>query len=178
MSRDVQVDPSGRLATVDTAPSGSARRRRLTLDVAAVLISLAGLVAAVTGAWFIFGQHPFHRSDGFAKEFGMTQAQIDSFNPEISHWVIHVSDQVGAVSLGWGLFVMCLAAFGVRDGQRSAWLSLWLGGLPTLLFAAFGELSSFGTLDTGSILSLAVLGLFLAGMLLPLRLFAAGTNRQ
>lgn len=84
----------------DGARSEHVPRRRTILDVAAGLIFLGGLTAAATGVWFIVGEHPFHRAGGFAKEFGMTKAEVDGFNHEISHWVVHVSDQVGAVSLG------------------------------------------------------------------------------
>ena len=178
MSQQAVTGGSEWVRTGDAGRSQHAPRHRVILNVAAALIFAGGLIAATTGAWFIVGEHPFHRAGGFAKEFGMTRAQVDGFNHEISDWVIHVSDQVGAVSLGWGLFLMTLAASGVRHGQRSAWLALWLGGTPTLVFAAFGELSAFGTLDTGSILSIVVLLLFLMGMLLPARVFLARAERE
>lgn len=72
---------------------------------------------------------------------------------------------------------MTQAVLGIRQAQRSAWISLWVGGMPTLVFAAFGELSTFGTMDAGSILSLIVLLLFLTGMLLPIREFRGGVRR-
>jgi hypothetical protein len=147
-------------------------RTRL-LDVGASLVALGGLVSAATGVYFLVGNHPFHRAGEFAEEFGMTRAQVEAVNPEIAHWVMHVSDQVGAVSLGWGLFLVLLAAFGLRLGHRPSWLALWAAGLPTLLFAAFGEVTMFGHLDEGSLLSMGVLVLFLVGMLLPAREFLA-----
>ena len=177
MSQQVIDRGAEHVGAGDALRSQHVPRRRAILDVAAALIFLGGLTAAATGAWFIVGEHPFHRAGGYSKELGMTKAEVDGFNHEISHWVIHVSDQVGAVSLGWGLFLMTQAVLGIRRAQRSAWISLWVGGMPTLLFAAFGELSTFGTMDAGSILSLVVLLLFLFGMLLPIREFVGGAGR-
>ena len=56
-----------------------------------------------------------------------------------------------------------------------AWWALWIGATPTLLSAAFRERILFGRFDPGSIMSLIVLGLFLVGMLLPVRGFVRRT---
>jgi hypothetical protein len=137
----------------------------------AICISFAGLVSSVTGAWFIIGAHPFHRDNRFSEEFGMTEAQLNAFNPQIADWGRHVSDQVGSVSFGWGLFLITLALFGVLRGHKPSWIILWIAGIPTSLYSAFGEHIQFGTLDTGTLLSMFVFLLFLVGMLIPTRLF-------
>lgn len=143
---------------------------RIVLLVSAIMLTIAGCAAALTGIWFIAGEHPFHR-DGYSEEMGMTKAQLQAINPQIVDWTMHVSDQVGSVSMGWGLFIVVLAWFGVRNGQKVAWYALWIGGAPTLLISSFGEITQFGSLDTGSLLSIFVLALFLTGMLLPIATF-------
>jgi hypothetical protein len=132
--------------------------------VATILILVAGLTAVANGVWFILGDHPFDGAGGYSDELGMTKTEVDRFNTQISDWVLHVTDQVGAVSLGWGLFLMALAAPAIRQDQRWARRALWLGGAPTLIIAALGEFVQFGTLDVGTIISMTVLVLFLLGM--------------
>ncbi len=147
-------------------------KQQRILNIAAACIFLAGFVAAASVlAIHIATDHPFNGANGYAEEFGMSRLQVDAFNPRLSDWMIHVSDQVGSVSLGWGLFLMSLAWLGIRRGQRMAWWVLWLGGTPTVFYSAFGEHLMFGTWDTGSMLSLIVLIIFLVGMLLPIKVF-------
>lgn len=129
------------------------------------LVFVAGLAAALNGAWFIVGQHPFN-DDGYSEEVDLTREDAREVTPELEDWLLHVSDQTGSVTVGWGLFVMTVAAFGLRTGQPYARLTLLIGGLPTLLFSAFGEYVQFGTLDTGTMISMGVLGLFLVGLAL------------
>lgn len=129
------------------------------------LVFIAGFTAALNGAWFIVGQHPFD-DGGYSEEVDLTREEAREVNPELEDWLLHVSDQTGSVTVGWGLFVMTLAAFGLRTGQPYARLTLLVGGLPTLLFSAFGEYVQFGTLDTGTMISMVVLGLFLIGLAL------------
>lgn len=138
-----------------------ASSRLYTIGV--VLVFVAGLVAALNGAWFIVGQHPFD-DDGYSEEVDLTREEAREVNPELEDWLLHVSDQTGSVTLGWGLFVMALAGLGLRTGQPYARPTLLLGGLPTLTFSAFGEYVQFGHLDTGTIISMGVLGLFLLGI--------------
>lgn len=133
--------------------------------VGVALIFLAGLIAALNGAWFIAGEHPFD-DDGYSEEVDLTREEARDIGPELEDWLLHVSDQTGSVTLGWGLFVMAVAGFGLRTGQPYARPTLLIGGLPTLVFSAFGEYVQFGTLDTGTILSMGVLGLFLLGVAL------------
>ena len=124
---------------------------RIVLLVSAIMLTIAGCAAALTGIWFIAGEHPFHR-DGYSEEMGMTKAQLQAINPQIVDWTMHVSDQVGSVSMGWGLFIVVLAWFGVRNGQKVAWYALWIGGAPTLLISSFGEITQFGAVrQSGSL---------------------------
>lgn len=140
------------------------------LNWAAIMMIIAGLVAVLNGIWFIVGDHPFYLEKGYAKDFDMTESEVQQFNPQLAKWVMHVSDQVGSVSVGWGLFIITLAWVGIRHGRKWAWNTLWVGGTPTALYASFGELLMFGAMDFGSILSLVVLTIFLVAMLLPIRI--------
>lgn len=142
------------------------------LNIAATLIFLAGLASALVVLLIhIPTEHPFNGPDGYADEFGMTKAEVEAVNPHMAEWMIHVSDQVGSASLGWGLFLMSLAVLGIRKGHKVAWWALWIGATPTAAYSAFGEYVMFGTFDAGSLSSLAVLLVFLIGMLLPLGVF-------
>jgi hypothetical protein len=136
-----------------------------------VCLSIAGLISVLNGAWFVFGEHPFHRTGGYSREFGMTEAELNAINPLIADWGRHVSDQVGSVSIGWGLFIVILAIFGVLRRQKLAWLTLWIAGTPTIFYSALGEFIQFRTFDEGSLYSFIVLIFFLVGMLLPITLF-------
>lgn len=140
-----------------------ATSRLFTIGVA--LVFLAGLAAALNGAWFIVGQHPFD-DDGYSEEVNLTREEARDVDPKLEDWLLHVSDQTGSVTLGWGLFVMALAGIGLRVGQPHARTILLIGGLPTLAFSAFGEYVQFGHMDTGTMISMAVLGLFLLGLAL------------
>lgn len=134
-------------------------------SIGIALIFVAGLVAGLNGAWFIVGQHPFD-DGGYSEEVDLTREEAREVNPELEDWLLHVSDQTGSVTLGWGLFVMAVAGLGLRTEQPYAWTILLVGGLPTLVISAFGEYVQFGHLDTGTILSMGVLGLFLLGLAL------------
>jgi hypothetical protein len=137
----------------------------MLLNVAVALVFMAGLLSAATGAWFVLGDHPFTGASQFSDEFGMTKAQIDAFNPAISKAVLADSARAGAVSLGWGMFVMVLAWLGLRNRHRLAFVALWAGGVPALLLSAVAEPMRFGTVEVGSVLSAVVLGVFLLGLL-------------
>ena len=142
------------------------------MNISAVLTLLAGLASVLTVLLIhIPTEHPFNRPNGYAEEFGMTKAEIEAFNPEAAHWMIHVSDQVGSTSLGWGLFLIALALLGIRRGNKTALWALWIGGKPTAAYSAFHEYILFGTFDIGSLLSAMVLFIFLLGMLLPIGIF-------
>ena len=131
-----------------------------TLGVA--LVVLAGLLAVANGVWFVVGDHPFD-DDGYSEEVDLTREQAADVTPQLADWLLHVSDQVGSVSVGWGLFVSALGLLEHRRHDRALQVVLLVGGLPTLLFSAFGEFAQFGTADTGTLVSMAVLGLFLVG---------------
>lgn len=133
--------------------------------VGVALVFSAGLVAALNGAWFIVGQHPFD-DGGYSEEVDLTREEAREVSPELEDWLLHVSDQTGSVTVGWGLFVMAIAGFGLRTGQPYARPTLLVGGLPTLIFSAFGEYVQFGHLDTGTLISIGVLGIFLLGIVL------------
>lgn len=128
-------------------------------------VFIAGFVAALNGAWFVAGQHPFD-DDGYSEEVDLTREEAREVTPELEDWHLHVSDQTGSVTVGWGLFVMALASLGLRTGQPYARPILLLGGLPTLTFSAFGEYVQFGHLNTGTVISIGVLELFLLGIAL------------
>lgn len=133
--------------------------------IGAALVFIAGLVAALNGAWFVIGEHPFD-DDGYSEEVNLTREEARDVDPQLEDWLLHVSDQTGSVTLGWGLFVMALAGLGLRTGQPYARPILLIGGLPTLVFSAFGEYVQFGHLDTGTLISMGVLALFLLGIAL------------
>ncbi|MBI4306438.1 MAG: hypothetical protein HY678_08990 [Chloroflexi bacterium] len=157
-------------APIELRPPWVRQNRRL-LNIAAALAACGGLIAVATGVFFVVGDHPFYRDGGFSEEINMTRTEAEALNPLIVEWTMHVSDQVGTMSAAWGLFVIGLAWFGLRQGQRSAWIMLWVGGLPALLSASFSEYIMFGHMDEGSLLSTAVLVLFMAGMIAPAPLF-------
>jgi hypothetical protein len=137
------------------------RNRLHTVGV--VLIALAGTVAVTNGLWFVVGDHPFD-DGGYSEEVDLTHSEAAEVTPDLPDWLLHVSDQVGSVTTGWGLFVVSLAWLEHRRRDRALQTVLLLGGLPTLLFSAFGEHAQFGTVDTGTMLSVLVLGLFLVGV--------------
>lgn len=141
-----------------------------------ILLLFAGLVAALTGIWFIVGDFPFDSETGFSDKMNISKDDLVVFNPKILSWVIHTTDQVGSVSMGWGLFVIALAWFGVRKLKKFAWYALWIGGTPTLLISTLKEIMRYGILDTGSILNMVVFLLFIIGMLLPIKSFMPTKN--
>lgn len=143
--------------------------RAHTIGVAIVVI--AGLIAVANGLWFIVGNHPFD-DNGYSEEVGLTQGEAHDVTPQLADWLLHVSDQVGSVTVGWGLFVSGLAVLERSRHDHGLQLMLLVGGLPTLVFSAFGEHAQFGTMDTGSIISTGVLVLFVIG----LGLMYAGTT--
>lgn len=129
------------------------------------LVFFCGLIAAAIGAWFVVGSHPFDESAGaYSDEVGLTRDQALAASPTLYTWLLHVSDQTGSVSFGWGMFVMALAVTGLRQGVGWARNVLWLAAMPTLAFSAFGEWIQFHTVDPGTVSSIAALVLFVAGM--------------
>lgn len=131
---------------------------------AVVLVALTGVVAFANGVYFIVGDHPFNGENDYSEEIAMSKADAEANAPAVADWTMHVSDQVGSVSAGWGLFIIGLAVTGLRRGVPFARNVLWLGGLPTLVFSAFGEWVQFGHVDTGTMMSMIALVLFVTGM--------------
>jgi hypothetical protein len=131
--------------------------------VGVALIALAGAVAVANGLWFVVGEHPFD-DGGYSEEVDLTHSEAADVTPELPDWLLHVSDQVGSVTTGWGLFVISLAALEHRRRDRAIQAILAIGGLPTLVFSAFGEHAQFGTVDTGTLLSVLVLAAFVLGL--------------
>ena len=127
---------------------------------------VAGLVSAAAGGWFVLADHPFTGPAHYSDEFGMTLAEVDAFNPAISRAVVADSTRAGAVSLGWGMFVMVLAWLGVRRRHRWTVAALWAGGLPALTIAAFAEPLQFRRVEVGSVMAMAVLAVFVVGLVL------------
>jgi hypothetical protein len=156
----------------DERAAGAPRRPGRLLAASATILALCGLLALGNAFWIVLAGLPFNGPGGFAQNFGMTRAEVEAFNPQLAWWTVHHYQRLAEVSLGWGLFVIALAAGGIRRGERLAWWALWVGATPTLLSAAFRERIIFGRFDPGSIASLIVLLLFLVGMLLPMRTFA------
>lgn len=171
MWQDERAAAGAPTGTATPAPRGPQR----LLDASAAIISLCGLLALGNAVWIVAAGLPFNGPGGFASNFGLTRAQVEAFNPELAWWTVHHYQRLAELSVGWGLFVIVLAVGGIRRGQRLAWWALWLGATPTLLSAAFRERIVFGRFDPGSIMSLIVLGLFLVGMLLPVRDFVRRT---
>jgi hypothetical protein len=147
------------------------RKQNKKLVVSGFLLFFAGVISVINGLWFVIGDHPFHREGGYSREFGMTEAQLNAINPQIADWGRHVSDQVGSVSFGWGMFIVVLAVLGILRAQKTAWVTLWLAGTPTLIYSTFGEFLHFGTFDEGSLYSMIVLVLFVTGMIIPSKIF-------
>jgi hypothetical protein len=139
------------------------------LKVAVALVFVAGAVSALTGAWFALADHPFTGPSQFSDEFGMRRAQLDAFNPSISSILVSDSARAGGVSIGWGVFVMVLAWLGLRRREKLALVALWAGGLPALTIAGLAEPVRFRTVEVGSVMSLAVLAVFVLGMALATR---------
>jgi hypothetical protein len=131
--------------------------------VGVALVVVAGLIAIGNGLWFVVGSHPFD-DGGYSEEVDLTRAEAGDVTPELPDWLLHVSDQVGSVTVGWGAFVVGLGVLEHRRRDRALQGLLLIGGLPTLLFSAFGEHVQFGAMDTGSIISTVVLGLFVIGV--------------
>jgi len=69
------------------------------------------------------------------------------FNTKIYLWAIHTVDQLGSVIMGWGLFIIALTWFGIRNKNKLAWNSSWIGGTPTLLFSALKIIHRYGIYD-------------------------------
>ncbi|MFQ5941341.1 MAG: hypothetical protein ACE5KA_06565 [Nitrososphaerales archaeon] len=69
------------------------------------------------------------------------------------------------------MFIVSLAWLGIRKVNKNVWYALCIAGTPTLIIATFGESVQFGSLDIGSILSMLVFSIFIAGMILPARIF-------
>lgn len=131
------------------------------------LVFVSGLVASAIGLWFVVGSHPFDEAEGaYSDEVALTRDQALAASPTLYRWLLHVSDQTGSVSFGWGMFVMALAATGLRHGVPWARNVLWLGAMPTLAFSAFGDWIQFHTVDPGTVSSIGALTLFVAGMAL------------
>lgn len=135
-----------------------------------IILIFAGIVSSGTGIWFIVGDFPFDRT-GFADKMDISKEELLATNPEIVMWATHTTNQLGSVSMGWGLFIIALAWLGIRKNNRYAWYALWVGGVPTLLYSAIKEIVRYGVLDTGSILNITAFLLFFLGMLLPVKSF-------
>lgn len=129
------------------------------------LVFLVGLVSAAFGVWFAVSDQPFD-SAGYADEFEMQKEEVAAFNPRVASWSVHVQNQIGSLTFGWGVLVMGLAATGLRQGVAWARWVLWAGALPTVLYSALHEFIEFGTMDVGTISSLVVAALFVVGMAL------------
>lgn len=129
------------------------------------LVFLVGLISAAFGVWFAVSDQPFD-SAGYADEFEMDKGEIAAFNPRVASWSVHVQNQIGSLTFGWGVLVMGLAATGLRLGVPWARWVLWAGALPTVLYSALHEFIEFGTIDVGTISSLVVAALFILGMAL------------
>ena len=131
------------------------------------LVFFCGFIAAAIGAWFVVGSHPFDEQDGaYSDEVGLTRDQALAASPTLHSWLLHVSDQTGSVSFGWGMFVMAIAVTGLRQGVGWARNVLWIAGTPTLAFSAFGEWIQFHSVDPGTVSSIVALVLFVSGMAL------------
>ena len=143
-----------------------------------VILICSGLVAALTGVfWFILADFPFDNSTGYADKMEITRAELMETNPAIVAWAGQTVNQLGSVTMGWGLFIIALAWFGIRKSSKDAWYVLWMGGAPTLLYSSVKEIVRYGWTDTGSVLKLAAFLLFFLGMLLPINSFV-GTKGE
>ena len=79
--------------------------------------------------------------------------------------------QLGGMGVGTGLFMAGLAWLGVRRFNRSSWIVLGIAGTPTLIISAFGWLLQSGAPDLWSYMSMAALGIFIAGMIVRVSVF-------
>lgn len=127
------------------------------------LVFLTGLIAAAFGVWFAVSDQPFDNA-GYADEFEMNREEIAAFNPRVESWSMHVQNQIGSLTFGWGVLVMGLAVTGLRQGVQWARRLLWFGALPTVLYSALHEFLEFGTIDVGTLSSMFVAAIFVLGM--------------
>lgn len=142
-------------------------------NVGVALVFLTGLIAAAYGLWFIASDQPFD-SSGYADEFDMQQSEIAAFNPRVASWSIHVQNQIGSLSFGWGIFIMAIAATGLRMNVPWARNVLWICATPTLLYSALHEFIEFGTMDVGTLSAIIAAAVFVLGM--GLTYVRAGTD--
>jgi len=140
-----------------------------TLKTSTVLLMIVGGLSVGTGVWFVVDDFPFTGPNDRSGKYGMTKDEINQFNPFIVTQTLHAWDQVGFLSISYGLFVIGLAYLGIRRGQPIAWIALWLGGTPAQIGGPIElryNLES-GDAGGGDVLVWLVLALFLAGMIIP-----------
>ena len=95
-------------------------------------------------------------------------AQLET-NPAIEAWAEQPANQLGSVTMGWGLFIIALAWTGIGKESKGAWYVLWIGGAPTALASSVQKIVRYGWSDSGSTLNLAALSLLCLGLLLPIK---------
>lgn len=139
------------------------------IGIAAVIIT--GLIVLGTGVWFMISDHPFGSmmgdTNGYSEELDLTREEARAVSPGLEAWAIHVSDQVGSLSIGWALFVVALAALDYRRRDHGLQLVLAIGGLPMLAYATFEEFAHFEAIwNPGTLLSILVFPLFIFGLAL------------
>ena len=142
-----------------------------TLKFSATLVLLAGFLSLATGIWFLVDDHPFQREFNFLEEVGVSKAQLEELSPNLVPWAMHEVDTIGYMSMGWGLFVMILGWFGIRQVNKVAWWALLIGGAPPLFRGTIAEFVRVGEFDVGIIISSAVAVLYLVGLFLPYKFF-------
>jgi hypothetical protein len=153
---------------VPTAAAGSTKARKL-LKASVVLLFVVGGLSVATGAWFVADDFPFTGPDDKSGKFGMTKGQIETFNPHIVSNTLHAWDQVGFLSISYGLFIIGIAHLGIRRGNPVTWVIGWLGGIPAQIGGPIELRYNLETGDAGQgdVLVWLVLALFLVAMLLP-----------
>jgi hypothetical protein len=136
------------------------------LKVSTAILLVVGSLSVGTGLWFVLDDFPFTGPDDYSAKFGMRKDQMP---PTVVASSLHAWDQVGFLSISYGMFVIALAWFGVRRGNPIAWIGLLLGGTPAAIGGPIELRYNLETGDAGGgdVLVWLVLALFIAALAIP-----------
>lgn len=151
--------------------SGSSRRRFERLGW--VLIALTGLPFLIFGiSAMLFGvslsDFPVGLPGGpeaVSSTTGVTWDEVVSEQPTTMTLLRGVSRVAGLAFLGFGLLVVAVASVPFRRGERWAWFVLWI--VPVFMVALLIHELNGGFVE----MPVLMLGMSLAGLLLPYRVF-------
>src|SRR5262245_58854861 len=96
-----------------------------------ILIVLAGIGLVAYGILFLYFNFTSLIELGLGEaELGLTAEEIQSFSPELYHYISHVQTGTAAFIIATGICVIALAWFGIRKGHDWAF---WTVSLSTIL---------------------------------------------